>query len=82
MPAQLLERRVPTLRRKGRIGVGADADIVVFEANRIIDRATFREPTRPSEGMRHVLVNGVLVVKDGVVQEKIYPGRPVRAPIR
>lgn len=82
MPAQLLERRVPTLRRKGRIGVNADADIVVFDANRIIDRATFRQPTRPSEGVRHVLVNGVLVVKDGVHQQGSRPGRPIRAPFK
>ncbi len=82
MQAQLLQRRVPTLRRKGRIGVGADADIVVFDANRIVDRATFREPTRPSEGVRHVLVNGVLVVKDGVHQEGSRPGRPIRAPFK
>jgi hypothetical protein len=81
MPAQLIEGRVPALRRKGRIRVGTDADIVVFDADRIIDGATFREPTRPSEGVRHVLVNGMLVVKDGALQQGVRPGKPVRAPI-
>ncbi len=80
MPAQRLERRVPAMKNKGRIREGADADIVVFDAGRIIDRATFREPTRPSEGVRHVLINGVLVVRDGVIQEDVFAGRAVRAP--
>ena len=80
MPAQLLERRVPAMKNKGRLHKGADADIVVFDAGRIIDRATFREPTRPSEGVRFVLINGVVVVRDGVIQEGVLAGRPVRAP--
>ena len=58
MPAQRFESRVPVMRNKGSIRVGADADIVVFDAEKIIDRATFQEQ-RPSEGMRYVLVNGV-----------------------
>ncbi len=81
MPAQRFERRVPAMKNKGRIREGADADIVVFDANRIIDRATFPEPTHPSDGMVHVLVNGVVGVRDGAVQEGIYPGQAVRAPI-
>ena len=81
MPARRLEERVPSMRRKGRIRIGADADIVVFDAERIIDRATFKEPTRPSEGVQYVLVNGVIVVEDGVVKNGVFPGQPVRAPI-
>lgn len=79
MPAQRLAARVPAMRSKGRIREGADADIVVFDADRIIDRATFQEQ-RPSEGVRYVLVNGVLVVRDGVIQEGVFAGRAVRAP--
>ncbi len=79
MPAQRLTARVPAMRNKGRIREGADADIVVFDADRIIDRATF-QAQRPSEGVRYVLVNGVLVVRDGVIQEGVFAGRPVRAP--
>ena len=41
MPAQQLERRVPAMKNKGRIREGTDADIVVFDPGRIIDRATF-----------------------------------------
>ena len=79
MPAQQLERRVPAMKNKGRIREGTDADIVVFDPGRIIDRATFQEPTRPSEGVSHVLVSGSLVVRDGVIQEGVFAGRPVRA---
>jgi N-acyl-D-aspartate/D-glutamate deacylase len=81
MPAQVLERRVPAMKNKGRIRDGADADIVVFDAGRIIDRATFQQPTRPSEGVRFVLINGIVVVRDGAVQEGMLAGRPVRAPL-
>ena len=79
MPARRLEARVPGMHNKGRIRDGADADIVVFDANRIIDRATFKEPTFPPDGILHVLVNGVPVVRDRLVQEGVYPGQPVRA---
>ena len=48
MPAQRLAARVPAMRNKGRIREGADADIIVFDADRIIDSATF-QAQRPSE---------------------------------
>ncbi len=81
LPAQRLEARVPQMRGKGRIRVGADADIVVFDPERIIDRATFEDPALYSEGMRYVLVGGQFVVRDGKVVEGATPGKPVRAPI-
>lgn len=80
MPAQRLERRVPSMKNKGRIRVGADADLVVFDAARVIDRSTYDEPARYAEGVVYVLVNGVVVVKQGELQPGVYPGRPVRAP--
>ena len=80
MPAQRLERRVPAMKNKGRIRVGADADVAIFDSQTIIDKATFQEPGKYAEGVRFVVVNGVLVVKDGQLQSGVYPGRPVRAP--
>ena len=80
MPAQRLEKRIPAMRKKGRIQAGADADLVVFDADRIIDTATYEAPTRPPEGIIHVLVNGVAVVDAGALQSDLYPGAPVRAP--
>ncbi|MEO5799782.1 MAG: amidohydrolase family protein [Gemmatimonadales bacterium] len=81
-PARRLERRVPGMRRKGRLEAGADADIVLFDPTRIIDRATYRQPALPSAGIRHVLVNGVVVVRNGAIQPSVAPGRAVRAPMR
>jgi N-acyl-D-glutamate deacylase len=63
----VLEGHAPSLKKKGRLREGGDADIVVFDPGRIIDRATFQEPTLPSQGVRHVLINGVLVVRDGAI---------------
>ena len=80
MPAQRLERRVPSMKNKGRIRLGADADLTIFDPQSIIDRSTFQEPAKYAEGVKFVLVNGVLIVKDGRLQSGIHPGRPIRAP--
>ena len=82
MPAHRLEKRAPIFREKGRIGVGADADITVFDAETVIDKATFDEPLQYSAGIPFVLVNGVAVVKNSQFVEGAFPGRPARAPVR
>lgn len=80
LPASRLENRVPALRTKGRLRVGADADVTIFDATTVIDRSTYREPALPPTGIRHVIVNGVAVVSDGRVVNGVAPGRAVRAP--
>jgi N-acyl-D-aspartate/D-glutamate deacylase len=82
MPAQRLEARVPAMLQKGRLSVGADADITIFDADRVLDRATYREPSLAPVGIEHVIVNGVSVVANGQAVENVTPGKPVRAPIQ
>ena len=81
MPAQRLEKRAPVFKDKGRIRVEADADITVFDANRVIDKATYEKPLQYSKGIQFVFVNGVPVVKDGRLVDAVFPGRAARAPV-
>ncbi len=76
MPAQRLQGICPGMLRKGRVQVGSDADITVFDPETIIDRADFKE-LRFSEGVRYVLVNGTFVVSEGELVEGAMPGRAV-----
>jgi len=78
-PARRLEARVPSMRNKGRVRVGADADITIFNAETVIDRSTYMDATITSEGIEYVLVNGVPVVDGGELVEGMRPGQPVRA---
>jgi N-acyl-D-aspartate/D-glutamate deacylase len=81
MPAQRLEKRAPVFKNKGRIRAGADADITIFDPNRVIDKATYEQPLQYSEGIQFVLVNGVPVVKDGQLVDGVFPGQAARAPL-
>jgi N-acyl-D-aspartate/D-glutamate deacylase len=80
MPAQMLERSTPAARQKGRLQEGADADIVVFDANAITDRSTFEKPMEPSVGVRYLIVAGTLLVDEGKLAPDVYPGRALLGP--
>jgi N-acyl-D-amino-acid deacylase len=53
------------LDHRGFIKEGMFADVVVFDARTIIDKATFEKPHQYAVGVRDVFVNGVQVLKDG-----------------
>ena len=80
LPAQRLEARIPAMKLKGRLRVGADADITIFDAALVRDRSTYREPSLAPVGIAHVIVHGVSVVANGRAVEGVAPGQPVRAP--
>jgi len=71
---------VASMRNKGRIRIGADADLTIFDPQSIVDRSTFQEPAKYADGIKFVLVNGVPIIKDGQLQSGVSPGRPIRAP--
>lgn len=75
MPAERLQEIAPLMRRKGRIQIGAIADITVFDPDTIIDTATFEDDLTYSEGVAHVVVDGVPVVRDGTLLEGVFPGK-------
>ena len=79
MPAQRLEKMAPAFASKGRLQPGMDADIVVFDAERVIDNSTYEEPTLTPTGIEYVVVGGRAVVEAGEVVEGALPGVGIRA---
>jgi cytosine/adenosine deaminase-related metal-dependent hydrolase len=76
-PARRLERFTPAMRKKGRVQVGMDADLTLFDPEQILDQATYSVPARTSTGILHVLVDGIAVVRNGELVDGVYPGRAV-----
>jgi N-acyl-D-amino-acid deacylase len=60
------------LEDRGVIRPGAIADIVVFDLERLTDKATYDDPHHLSVGMVHVLVNGRLAIENEKVSEQTY----------
>lgn len=75
LPAQRLERSIPAMRKKGRIQVGSDADITIFDFETIREMADYQKPYQYSEGVKYVLVNGVLVIDDEKIIMDVSPGK-------
>jgi hypothetical protein len=78
LPARILDDIAPAIRTKGVLAPGADADLVVLDPATITDNATAADPTRPSSGVRHLIVGGTFVIRDGELDVDAYPGQPVR----
>ena len=77
LPAKRMEGASGAFKSKGRLREGMDADITVFDWDRVIDRATYQDPFQPSEGIEHVFVNGVPVVRHSAFIEGVFPGRMI-----
>ena len=80
LPAQRVEKAIPRMQRKGRLQIGMDADVTVFYAETVRERATYADPAHMTAGISHVLVNGVLVLEDGEIVEGAEPGQWLRHP--
>jgi dihydroorotase len=79
LPAQRLEAVSPAMRQKGRIRVGADADLTLFDPGKVQDQATYEHPAEPSMGIVYVLVNGTVVVRKGELVDGVEPGRGIKS---
>jgi len=77
LPAKRLENIAPMMRFKGRIQVGADADITIFNPTTIIDKATFEKGLEFSAGIEYVMVNGSFILKNGETVNNTFPGQAV-----
>jgi Amidohydrolase family len=77
-PAKILQESIPQMKKKGRIQVGADADITIFDLATVTDKATYAKPAQASQGIEHVIVGGVPLVENGKLKTDVFPGRPIR----
>lgn len=78
LPAAIFGESIPQLQAKGRIEVGADADLIVFDPAEIRANASIEHPTKLAGGMRWVIVNGVPLIEEGRLRLDVLPGRPIR----
>jgi len=79
MPAKFMQDNgVSQMANKGRLQVGADADITIFNPDTVKQVATPANGGLPSTGIPYVVVNGTIVVNDSKVLKDVYPGRPIR----
>jgi N-acyl-D-glutamate deacylase len=63
---------------RGRIQKGMVADITMFDPETVRDNATYAKGTLPSTGIKHVIVNGTIVMKDQEPLKGVNPGQPIR----
>ena len=78
-PAQLLEKAAPVFRLKGRLQIGMDADITIFDPNTIRAKTTYLDPHQASSGVNWLLVDGRVVIADGKMKADVFPGQFLKA---
>jgi cytosine/adenosine deaminase-related metal-dependent hydrolase len=77
LPAKLTERGAPAMRKKGRLQIGADADLTIFDPSTLADRSTVEQPGVESEGVRYVVVGGQVVRDLSGNRQDVRPGTPI-----
>jgi N-acyl-D-glutamate deacylase len=79
----LEDNGVSQMANKGRIKVGADADITIFDPDTVRDNSSLElgKNAQPTTGIPYVVVNGTVVVKDSKVLRDVHPGKPIRATV-
>ncbi len=78
LPARRLENKCSAMKKKGRISVGADADIVIFDYDRIAGKSTVEHPEYQSVGIDYVIVNGKIVKDEKGLRKNVQAGRAIR----
>lgn len=77
-PARRVQGAAPAMARKGRLQVGADADVTIFDPATVADRATVAGPAQASIGVSWVLVDGAIAKDPDGVREDVRVGRSIR----
>lgn len=79
MPAQRLEKIAPAFKRKGRIHVGMDADITVFDLAQLTSKASYKQSYQEAIGLASVIVGGQPIIANGEAVKDVYPGKRLLA---
>jgi hypothetical protein len=72
------EMGLKSMQVRGRMQEGMVADITIFNPETVRDNSTFANGTKPSSGIPHVLVNGIIVMKDSEPLKEFSAGQPIR----
>jgi len=78
MPAKRFGKQVPALQRKGRLQMGADADITIFDPATVSDMSTVDDPAQMAKGVSFVLVSGQVVKEGDTLHKEIRLGDPIK----
>ena len=78
LPSQRMEMASSAFKKKGRISSGVDADITIFDYNKISDRSTVEHPELMSSGVEYVIINGQIVKDPKGLKKNVHAGKSIR----